>query len=366
MTVVPGGVNGPVTARKITLTQNSPGVPGSSESGDGFGAATAWGDVNGDGYADLAIGSPGEDDTSGHADRGSVTVMYGPALDTGFSYTTSGSVTATGAKLGSTVAVGDFNGDGKADVFSAGDGQGGSWNVRLTGGATTSGTLTTATGSVAYLDAATGDFNRDGYTDVALNYRDAGGVSRVVRFAGSASGPAKQGVLSVKGGRSIAAADFTLDGYDDIVIGQPYTSESGAYKGGQVTMLLGASTGFTTTGMKTIDQDTSGVPGAAEDGDAMGWSVSMRRLQRRRLPRRAGRRAERGHHPRRREPRQRLPGAPPQGQRDRDHRHRRDRDLAGHLGRPRLHRERRPARYGGVADRRVRVRPGRPDVRRGR
>ncbi|MEW2154076.1 FG-GAP-like repeat-containing protein [Streptomyces sp. NPDC007189] len=274
VTVVPGGVNGPVTARKITLTQNSPGVPGSSESGDDFGAATAWGDVNGDGYADLAIGSPGEDDTSGHADRGSVTVMYGPALDTGFSYTTSGSVTATGAKLGSTVAVGDFNGDGKADVFSAGTGKGGTYNVRLTGGATTSGTLTTATGSVAYLDAATGDFNRDGYTDVALNYRDAGGVSRVVRFAGSASGLTKQGVLSVKGGRSIAAADFNFDGYDDIVVGQPYTSESGAYKGGQVTMLLGTSTGFTTTGMKTINQDTSGVPGAADDGDAMGWSVS--------------------------------------------------------------------------------------------
>ncbi|MEU9476345.1 FG-GAP-like repeat-containing protein [Streptomyces sp. NPDC048191] len=274
VTVVPGGVNGPVTARKMTLTQNSPGVPGSSESGDAFGAATAWGDVNGDGYADLAIGSPGEDDTSGHADRGAVTVMYGPALTTGFSYTTSGSVTATGAGLGSTVAVGDFNGDGKADVFSAGTGKGGNWNVRLTGGTTTSGTLTTATGSVAYPDAATGDFNRDGYTDVALTYRDAGGVSRVVRFAGSASGLTGAGVLSVKGGRSIASADFNADGYDDIVVGQPYTSESGAYRGGQVTMLLGSSTGFTTTGMKTVNQDTTGVPGAAEDGDAMGWSVS--------------------------------------------------------------------------------------------
>ncbi|MFF4685858.1 FG-GAP-like repeat-containing protein [Streptomyces sp. NPDC001307] len=274
VTVVPGGVDGPVTAKKATLTQSSPGVPGSSESGDGFGAATAWGDVNGDGYADLAIGSPGEDDTSGHADRGQVTVMYGPALNTGFSYTTSGSVTATGAKLGSTVAVGDFNGDGKADVFSAGTGKGGNWNVRLTGGTTTSGTLTTATGSIAYPDAVTGDFNRDGYTDVALNYRDTGGVSRVVRFAGSASGLTKAGVLSVKGGRSIASADFNADGYDDIVIGQPYTSESGAYKGGQVTMLPGSSTGFTTTGMKTVTQDTTGVPGAAEDGDAMGWSVS--------------------------------------------------------------------------------------------
>ncbi|WP_461080036.1 FG-GAP-like repeat-containing protein [Streptomyces deserti] len=274
VTVVPGGVNGPVTAAKVTLTQNSPGVPGSSETGDGFGTATAWGDVNGDGHADLAIGSPGEDDTSGNTDRGQVTVMYGPALTTGFSYTTSG-VTAAGAKLGSTVTVGDFNGDGKADVFSAGTGKGGNWNVRLTGGATKYGTLTTATSSVAHLDAATGDFNLDGYADVALNYRDTGGIGRVLRFAGSASGLTKVGVISVKGGRSIAAGDINGNGYDDIVIGQPYASESGGKSGGQITMVPGTSTGFTTTGMTTIHQDTAYVPGGNESGDAFGTSVSV-------------------------------------------------------------------------------------------
>ncbi len=275
VTVVPGGVDGPVTSAKVTLTQDSPGVPGSHESGDNFGASTAWGDVNGDGYADLAIGAPGEDDTSGHADRGAVTVLYGPGLNSGFSYTTSGSVTATGAKFGSTVAVGDFNGDGKADVFAAGAGGGGNWNARLTGGATASGTLTTATGSVAYLDAATGDFNRDGYADVALNYRDTGGIGRVVRFAGSATGLTKVGVLSVRGGRSIAAGDINANGYDDIVIGQPVASESGGISGGQITMVPGTSTGFTTTGMTTIHQDTANVPGGNESGDSFGASVSV-------------------------------------------------------------------------------------------
>ncbi|MFI6015391.1 FG-GAP-like repeat-containing protein [Streptomyces sp. NPDC051243] len=275
VTVVPGGLDGPVTASKRTLTQNSTGVPGSHESGDGFGAATAWGDVNGDGYADLAIGAPGEDDTSGNADRGQVTVMYGPALNTGFAYTTSGSVTAAGARLGSTVTVGDFNGDGRADVFAAGTGKGGNWHVRLTGGATTSGTLKTATGAVAHLDAATGDFNRDGYADVALNYRDSGGIGRVLRFAGSATGLTKVGVISVKGGRSIAAGDIDNNGYDDIVIGQPVTSESGGVSGGQITMLFGTSTGFTTTGMRTIHQDTADVAGANESGDLFGASVSV-------------------------------------------------------------------------------------------
>jgi hypothetical protein len=275
VTVVPGGASGPVLAAKRTISQSSTGVPGSHESGDAFGTATAWGDVNGDGHADLAIGVPGEDDTSGHADRGAVTVLYGPALDSGFSYTTSGSVTSTGARLGSTVAVGDFDGDGTADVFAAGTGKGGNWNARLTGGKTSTGTLTSATGAIAYLDAATGDFNRDGYADVALNYRDAGGIGRVVRFAGSTTGLTKVGVLSVKGGRAVAAGDVDGNGYDDIVIGQPYVAESGASTGGQVTMLFGTSAGFTTTGMKVIHQNTASVPGSNEAGDAFGGSVSV-------------------------------------------------------------------------------------------
>ncbi|MFE9772566.1 FG-GAP-like repeat-containing protein [Streptomyces sp. NPDC005931] len=272
--VVPGGIDGPVTSATVSLTQNSTGVPGSSESGDAFGTSTAWGDVNGDGFADLAIGVPGEDDTSGHADRGAVTVMYGPALNTGFSYTTSG-VTQTGAKLGSTVAVGDFNGDGRADVFAAGTGRGGNWNARTTGGATKYGTLTGSTGAVSYLDAATGDFNRDGYADVALNYRDTGGVGRVLRFAGSATGLAKVGVISVKGGRSIAAGDVNGNGYDDIVIGQPVASESGGTTAGQITVVPGTSTGFTTTGMVTLHQNSTSVPGSNESGDALGTSVSI-------------------------------------------------------------------------------------------
>ncbi|MER5212224.1 FG-GAP-like repeat-containing protein [Streptomyces sp. NPDC002838] len=270
--VVPGGTDGPVGTARIRLSQSSPGVPGGSESGDSFGAATAWGDVNGDGYADLAVGSPGED-LSTAKDRGAVTVLYGPGLSSGYMYTTSG-VTQTGAKFGSTVTVGDFNADGKADVFTAGTGNSGSWNARLTGGATKYGKLTGASGSVAYVDAATGDFNRDGYADVALNYRDQSGTGRVTWFKGTSSGLVKVSVLSVRGGRSLAAGDVNGNGYDDIVIGQPSTAESGANKGGQVTVVPGTSTGFTTTGMRTVHQDTSGVPGASESGDIMGASVS--------------------------------------------------------------------------------------------
>jgi hypothetical protein len=276
VTIVPGGLDGPVSAAKLRLTQGSPGVPGASETGDLWGTATAWGDINGDGHADLVVGAPGEDDTIGHKDRGYVTILYGPTFATGAdTMALDGDFYAPGAKFGAAVAVGDFNADGKADVFAASTGTGGTWEARYAKGVANASVLTGSNSSLSHADAASGDFNRDGYADVALNYRDASGIGRVTWFKGSKSGLDRVSTLSVKGGRSIAAGDVNGNGFDDIVIGQPYTAESGAKAGGQVTMVPGTSTGFTTTGMRTIHQDTAGVPGAAEAGDAMGASVSV-------------------------------------------------------------------------------------------
>jgi len=60
-----------------SLSQNSFGVPDSSEPNDNFGHALAAGDFDGNGLTDLAIGAPNEDFTSGN-NVGAVTVIYFP------------------------------------------------------------------------------------------------------------------------------------------------------------------------------------------------------------------------------------------------------------------------------------------------
>ncbi|MFH8989846.1 FG-GAP repeat protein [Streptomyces sp. NPDC017940] len=68
-------------------TQDSAGVPGTAERGDGWGADLSVADTNKDGYADVAVGAPGED-IGTVADAGAVWVLRGSAAG----------VTATGAK----------------------------------------------------------------------------------------------------------------------------------------------------------------------------------------------------------------------------------------------------------------------------
>ncbi|MFJ4275720.1 FG-GAP repeat protein [Streptomyces coelicoflavus] len=65
-------------------TQDSPGVPGTSEAGDQWGAELSAGDTDGDGHPDLAVGAPGEDIGS-VPDAGAVWVLRGDR--TGFSGT---------------------------------------------------------------------------------------------------------------------------------------------------------------------------------------------------------------------------------------------------------------------------------------
>ncbi|WP_326573976.1 FG-GAP and VCBS repeat-containing protein [Actinacidiphila glaucinigra] len=125
VTVQYGGPAGPNTARKpVKFSQDTAGVPGASENEDFFGAAVSAGDVNGDGYADLAIGAPGEA-LSGKRRTGMVTVLLGRAGGLSgsgakaYSQSTSGIAGAVenDDSFGVNLKLTDYTRDGRADLM---------------------------------------------------------------------------------------------------------------------------------------------------------------------------------------------------------------------------------------------------------
>ena len=210
--------DGLTTAGQQFLDQESPGVSETSGEGDHFGAALAAGDFNGDGRSDLAIGSPGED-SLGVADVGFVSVVLGGT--TGLSGENapdfqendfigglvgipnlpgSGGPPAAGDEFGTSLAAGDFNGDGKVDLAigapERNNAAGMVFIARSTNGALatlaffTQSALVGAGGSESGdrfgFALAAGDFNANGFTDLAIGvpYEDVVSNGQSIRNAG--------------------------------------------------------------------------------------------------------------------------------------------------------------------------------------
>lgn len=164
-----GSANGPGT-RTTTITQDTAGVPGVGEEGDQFGYSLSAGDVNGDGYADVAVGVPYEDLTSASGaalkDAGSVVLLKGGKgglTGTGaqsFTQDTAGvpGVAEAGDRFGEAVSLLDTNKDGKADLAAGAPGEDGT-SLKDTGAVWSllgSGSGVTTTGAVSYGPGAIG------------------------------------------------------------------------------------------------------------------------------------------------------------------------------------------------------------------
>jgi hypothetical protein len=192
--------------------------------GSAFGAAVsvAVADFNGDGKADLAVA-----DSSGNA----VSILLGNGDGT-FQAPKDFTI-VPGNNFTTYVAAGDFNGDGKADVAVIDSSV---VYVLLGNGDGTFTLKTTLTGISNPQSVTLGDFNGDGKLDMAVVDRTTNSVSL---FLGNGDGtmqaPINTASLGIGAATYMAAADFNKDNKLDLVLADQNSS--------QVVVLLGNGDG---------------------------------------------------------------------------------------------------------------------------
>ena len=245
---------------------------------DGAAVAVAGaGDVNGDGFADMLIGAPGNAD-GGSSAGAAYLVLGGPSPGGGSLSTADAEYTGQGWPVqdgagGAVAGAGDVDGDGLDDVLigAATNSEGGDFSgaAYLVLGASTPASASLTAVDAQYVgDAArdragssvagAGDVNADGYADflVGADGSNAGppGAGAVYLWLGGPS-PASASLSSADAeytgkaeddyagaGTSVSGVgDVDADGHDDILIGAYNNSDGGLYAGAAY-LVLGRST----------------------------------------------------------------------------------------------------------------------------
>lgn len=318
--VYPGGRGGLDRSKGAMWDQETGVIPGISPSGiysDEFGKSLAAGDANGDGFADLAIGAPRDNEDRGYA-SGSVTMLYGSdqgLTDVGSQRWTrdspgiqeqprvwNSSKGDAPDDFGARVSLADHDGDGYDDLAAGAPGA-----PRWYAGTrrADAGSLSLLYGSMNGITdrdqllaqgrlgisgvpghddhfgsaLAVGEVQGDGTADLAVTAASEGSVTVLT---GSADGLGLAGVTrytqatpGVPGahekedrfGASLRMASFDGDSQDDLAIGVPGENSG---RGAVLVLYSHGASGLSTAGPSLLSQGSPGVPDSPEAGDWFG------------------------------------------------------------------------------------------------
>ncbi|MFJ3311012.1 FG-GAP-like repeat-containing protein [Streptomyces sp. NPDC086549] len=265
-----------LTGKHVYITQNSTNIPGTAGDQDFFGSSLASGDMNRDGYADLLVGSEGD-----ASQNGSVTVLWGGASPFRSALALPSGPSYPGRMFGAGIAVGDFTGDSRPDIAVSGQ-----TSLRLYSGAFTrtkapAGSDVTDADGTGSWNLAAGDFTGDGKDELAVVQQ------KTTLVYGQALGTTDPGSFTAQarlaGGDRVAAGDLNGDGRDDLAIAlsNPRLDPNGladpSHGSGYITVRYGDPDidGGLTPSGRIYHQNTAGIPGSNDKEDEFGAAMSI-------------------------------------------------------------------------------------------